>query len=204
MLENWLKPLPLVNLWSNHSYPWQLGSKTTFHAAGFELPSWHSFPVALITCDGAGMTEMRNTLYSFKSFHDDFDFLDLGVLRKSNDSFAIPLFEEIFNAGVFPILVTNDSSLNKSFMQALHNVYSSLHLTTIDDRLRCFPFQSASEFPYLDSFLSSEGETTEGGHIIGVQSHLVPSGGFTYCDEKGVSLHRLGQAKQNLKDLEPT
>ena len=204
MLENWLKPLPLVNLWSNHSYPWQLGSKTAFHAAGFELPSWHSFSVALITCDGAGMTEMRNALYTFKSFHDDFDFLDLGVLRKSNDSFALPLFEEIFNAGVFPILVTNDSSLNKSFMQALHNVYSSLHLTTIDDRLRCFPFQSASEFPYLDSFLSSEGETTEGGHIIGVQSHLVPSAGFTYCEEKGVSLHRLGQAKQNLKDLEPS
>ena len=204
MLENWLKPLPLDNLWSNHSLSWQLGSKTAFYTAGFELPSWHSFPIALITCDGPGMTEMRNALYSFKCFQEDFDFLDLGVLRKSNDSFALPLFEEIFNSGVFPVLLTNDSSLNKSFLQALHNAYSSLHLTTIDDRFRCFPFQSGDEFPYLDSFLSSEGETTEGGHIIGVQSHLVPAGGFTYCEEKGISLHRLGQAKQNLQELEPS
>lgn len=204
MLENWLKPLSLDTLWSNHSLTWQLGSKTSFYAAGFEMPAWHSFPVALITCDASGIMDMRNALYSFKSFHDDFDFLDLGVLRKSNDSFVLPLFEEIFNSGVFPMLVTNDSSLNKSFMQALHNVYSSLHLTTIDDRFRCFPFQSSAEFPYLDTFLSSDGETTEGRHIIGVQSHLVPFEGLTYCEEKGVSLHRLGQAKQNLKDLEPS
>lgn len=204
MLENWLKPLPLDNIWSNHSLSWQLGSKTSFFTAGFELPSWHSFPIALITCDSPGMMEVRNALYSFKCFQDDFDFLDLGVLRKSNDSFALPLFEEIFNSGVFPILLTNDSSLNKSFLQALHNVYLSLHLTTIDDRLRCFPFQTGSEFPYLDSFLSNEGDTTEGGHIIGVQTHLVPAGGFTYCEEKGFFLHRLGQAKQNLQELEPS
>lgn len=204
MLENWLKPLPLDNIWSNYSSPWQLGSKTSFYTAGFELPAWHGFPVALVTCDAPEMTQLRDSLYSFKCFQDDFDFLDLGVLRKSNDSYILPLFEEIFNSGVFPILVTNDSSLNKSFMQALHNVQPNLHLTMIDDRFRCFPFQSASEFPYLDTFLSSLDETTERGHIIGVQSHLVPLSGFLYSEEKGVSLHRLGQAKQNLQELEPS
>jgi len=66
MLENWLKPLPLDNLWANYSPSWQLGSKTTFYTAGFELPAWHGFPVVLITCDASGMTEMRDALYSFK------------------------------------------------------------------------------------------------------------------------------------------
>ena len=39
MLENWLKPLPLDNLWANYSPSWHLGSKPTFYTAGFELPA---------------------------------------------------------------------------------------------------------------------------------------------------------------------
>ncbi|MFM7091090.1 MAG: hypothetical protein ACKOZZ_09820 [Bacteroidota bacterium] len=204
MLENWLKPLPLENLWSNHTKSWQLGARTVFYAAGFELPVWSHFPVTLITSDCKGMDELRKALYSFKSLHENFDFLDLGQLRKSNEDFTLPLFEEIFNAGVFPILVTNDSAINKAFIQALDNVYSTFHLTAIDDRFRYSPYQQAAEVPYWDSFLSEEKELAEGAHIVGVQTHLIPAGAFAYCEENGISLHRLGQARLNIQDLEPS
>jgi len=204
MLENWLKPLPLDNLWSNNTRDWQLGAKTIFYATGFELPIWANYPVALVTSDCPGMSDLRKALYSFKAFQPDFDFLDLGTLRKSNEAFTLPLFEEIFNAGVFPILVSNDSSLNKSFLQALNNAFSTFHLTAIDDRFRYSPFQIASEFPYWDNFLSEGNELSEGAHIVGVQSHLIPMSGFNYCEENGISLHRLGQARLNIQELEPS
>jgi formiminoglutamase len=204
MLENWLKPLPIEDLWSQNTQSWQLGAKTVCYAAGFELPVWTNFPIALITTDCSGMSDLRKVLYSYKAFQPDFDFLDLGSLRKSNDTFTLPLFEEIFNAGVFPILVTNDSSLNKSFIQALNNVYSTFHLTAIDDRFRFTPYTLSEEIPYWDSFLSKENELSEGAHIVGIQSHLIPSSGFNYCEENGISLHRLGQSRLNIQELEPS
>jgi formiminoglutamase len=204
MIENWLKPLHLEKVWSDHTKAWQLGAKTVFYASGFELPVWSHFPVALISSDCAGMDAFRKSLYSFKSFQDNFSFLDLGQCRKSNDDFILPLFEEIFNAGVFPILVTNDSAINKAYIKALKNVYSTFHLTAIDDRFRYSPFQQDSEVPYWDSFLSEEIELSEGAHIVGVQTHLLPAGAFSYCEENGISLHRLGQARLNIQDLEPS
>ncbi len=203
MLENWLKPLPLEELWSENTQSWQLGAKTSFYASGFALPVWTNFPVVLITSDCAKMSHLRKSLYSFRSFPSAFEFLDLGILRKINDDFALPLFEEIFNAGVFPILVSNDSSLNKSFLQALSNVYSTFHLTAIDDRFRFSPYQLNKDVAYWDVFLSEETERLEGAHIVGVQSHLTSADGFNFCEENGISLHRLGQSRLNLQELEP-
>lgn len=204
MLENWLKPVPRESLWATNTQSWQLGAKTVFFVEGFELPVWTNFPVALITDEAPGMSELRKSLYSFRAFHPDFNFLDLGTLRKTKEDFILPLFEEMFNSGVFPLLVTHDSVLNKSFVQALKKVYGTFHLTALDDRFRYAPFQQEDEIPYWDSFLSEEHDLPEGAHIIGVQSHLVPASGFHFCEENGISLHRLGQARLNLQELEPS
>jgi len=204
MLQNWLKPISLDFLLDQHPQSWQLGSSIATYTHGFELPDWHKYPLVLITAEEEGMDLVRQSLHALRVFQESFALLDLGTLRKATDSLCLPLFEELFNAGVVPVLLSADSQLNEVFLKAIQQTCIQFSFTALDDRLRRTPFYPGTESPYWDALFSEEGKSLDHAHIIGLQGHLVPAEGFSYCEANGISLHRLGQSRQNITDLEPS
>lgn len=177
MLENWLQ----FNEIDRSSYlPTQIGQHI------LTLPDIEqakpAFTAGLIGLDENSIT-VKEALFQYIHSFPPLQLIDLGLVRKADPSFVIPLVKELLEVQIFPILIGQSNDWIQTQLQAHTQMASkAFNWTLLTDRLQDFP--------------KTEGQT----YFLGTQAHLSLPDLMQVYDYENWGL---GKVRRNFKEAEP-
>lgn len=201
MLEHWLQPVSKVL--QRDSGRWKsLGHQ--LHEYTKKGPVMDEVQVALIGWDPTAALAIRQELYAFTSNFPEKRLVDLGDIRKPKPNFAVPLFRELVQGQIVPVVIGADFSTVVAQFQAYCAWRSMIHHLSVDEQVRFYPPAEgqADAFP-LNQILPEQQKQLALFSHIGLQGHINDPEVFRYLDKKWFDYLRLGQARSQIAQTEP-
>ncbi|MEN0004792.1 MAG: hypothetical protein AAF798_11635 [Bacteroidota bacterium] len=201
MLEHWLRPPPQKDFAAANWHSYQIGHQIL--RLSKEISDLKAVQVAIVGIEAKAANAIRKALYALSMPFDASAVVDLGNVRKKDPNFVIPLFKELLESNILPIVLGPDPSLAIMLYKALLEQQSLLSLVAIDQAV---PFRGEGEplaATYLDELLDQKAYQPFHVGLIGVQRHLTPPATFDFANEQHWDCIRLGNARANLQELEP-
>ncbi|MEL6832234.1 MAG: arginase family protein [Bacteroidota bacterium] len=197
MFDHWLeKPSPPRNL---PEYTW--GSNINFYQGGEEVLSPDQ--CVLIGLDSSVADAVRQQLYPMAWAFSDMSIYDLGNLRKTSMDFVIPLLREVMDSRLFPILIGGNPQLFYAQFQAFLNLRDLVSMVLVDERVPISTDRKKSTEKYLNHLLRHRQESIFHLGLIGPQAHYTDPALFDWLQEHNYEYLRLGQAREDLAEVEP-
>ncbi len=201
MLYNWLSPLPndksdfIQNLDEN-----QFGKRISIYLDIF--PKLENVKIAIIGVNGEAANKVRDELYKLITPSDYSFIADLGNVRKSEDSFLIPLFQELLASDILPIIIGSDNSEAYSQFQAYNYRQSLTNIITVD---QIVPNSSSlgEKDTYLEKIVEARKSHLFNLSILGFQSHFCNQDILDYFSDRNFELIRLGSLRSDIEATEP-
>ncbi len=198
MLSNWLRPLSknLIDRSSSLSIG-QFGARLVRFEK--KMPDLKGVKIALIGLDEPTADAVRAELYQLAWPFGSLAVADLGNLRKSDPSFAIPLFFELLAGKILPIYIGPGADSVAAQFLAYQNTKSIVHLALVDERFRSdfsekTPFAALFEPRHPMLFHLS---------LLAGQSHFLQPDFFDFFEKNRFDLLNLGRLKNALEEAEP-
>ena len=193
MLENWLKAGKIgENLQS-----WQLGQNIQSFTSDF--PDLKNSKVALIGT-GKDVDKIRKHLYDLAYAFPKMAIADIGNLRKATDAFLLPVIRELLENNIIPIIISHKALQFSAQFKAYQNIRKKVNVAVIDERT---PLHTA-DVHYLSTIRKSKVPKLDNLGLVGYQSHLCPPSTINFYQRKNYELTRLGVAKKQMENVEPT
>ncbi len=200
MLNHWLKPVPPNIMASENDAP--LGTLLQIYTAE-KLPNLRETQVAIIGIGETDANEVRRYLYQMSAPFYNLAVADLGNVRKSNPTFVIPLFKEILESQIIPVIISADTSPLVALYKALQAFQSHISLTVVDERIRLNEHRKTEETWYLNPLLLTPRHKPYYLSIIGCQTHYTTPEVFQFFERHTYDCLRLGSARADLTETEP-
>lgn len=193
MLENWLKAGKV----ETEHQSWQFGE----HIELFddEFPDLKEAKIALIGT-GKSIDTVRKYLYELAFPFKKMVIADIGNLRKASDEFLLPVVRELLDNKILPIIISDKALQFSAQFKAYQNIRKKVNVAVIDDGT---PFHT-EDIHYLSAICNSKIPKLDTLGLVGYQTHLTPSDTLKYYQRKNYDLVRLGVAKSNMEEVEPT
>jgi len=193
MLENWLKAGKLTD----ELQAWQLGENIALFDEDF--PNLKESKVALIGT-GKETDTIRKYLYELAYPFKKMAIADIGNLRKANDEFLLPVIRELLDNQIIPIIISHKALQFSAQFKAYQNIRKKVNVAVIDEKT---PLHS-EDVHYLSAIRKSKVPKLGNLGLIGYQTHLCPPETLNFYDKQHFDLVRLGMAKRNMEEVEPT
>ena len=172
MLEHWLQPVSTTQIQGFDSLNnEQLGRKITIFQPNTEgsdtaLQNAH---IAIIGIGHEDADAIRSAFYSLSGTFDKVNIIDLGNVRKQETSFLIPLFSELLQADIIPIIIGHSDVFALAQFQSYSGKKSAVSVAFIDEKIRFTP-QIKTDSYSLHQIL--EDTHLFNCSIIGYQTHF--------------------------------
>lgn len=197
MFDHWLELPKAPSGLPSHSW----GSNINFYEG--EAQQLTPDQCVLIGLDPIAANAVRQELYSMAWAFPDLSFCDLGNLLKTNMDFVIPLLREVMDSRLFPIIIGGNPSLFYAQFQSFLNLRDLVSLVLVDERVPISEDRRKSAERYLNHLLRHRQESIFHMGLIGPQAHYTDPKLFDWLDEQNFEYLRLGQARENLSEVEP-
>ncbi len=200
MLDNWLRPINFhladeLNLAEGH-----FGSRIQRFET--ELPSLKGTSVAIIGIGEEEANAVRQSLYRMSFHFGKMQIADLGNLRKEDNSFLIPLLQELLEGEICPILISREEKFIQAQFKAHHAVLPFVSFVSVAEDIAFHPRRSELKGYPFNSILDGKNQLFHFS-AIGCQSHFVEEEVFAELEKREHDCIRLGKAKSSLPDTEP-
>lgn len=200
MLENWLRPIDPQIAQNAKLTEGRFGSRIQRFES--ELPSLKNTDIALIGIGGQDADLVRESLYPLSFPFGNLKITDLGNLRKEDNSFLIPLLQELLEGQICPILISRDEKYVQAQFTAHHAVLPLVGFARVAQDIAFHPERNELEGYYLHPIFKGKNRLFHFS-AIGAQSHFVEDEIFIELENRNFDCIRLGKAKFDLKDTEP-
>jgi formiminoglutamase len=157
----------------------------------------------LIGLDATAADAVREALYPMSWAFSDLQFTDLGNLRKTNEDFVIPLLREVMDSQLFPILIGGNPNLFYAQFQSFLNLRDLVSIALIDEQVPISTDRKKSSAKYLNHLFRHRQESVFHLSLIGPQAHFTDPAIIDWLEEQHYEYLRLGQARENLAEVEP-
>lgn len=199
MLEHWLQPLPEMDLQLTDD---QFGQRIQVYTQ--QLPSLTPHTLAVIGLGTEDANAVRRELYQLSYPFDGVQVADLGNARRTDHAFLIPLIKELLDSQVLPIIIGNAPHQALAQYKAFQELQYLINLVAVDERIAYRPEAEDMERYYLNEVLESRHSRLFHLNFLGLQGHFVPPSLFDDLDERLFDYTRLGKARNDLSELEPS
>lgn len=201
MLENWLRPIALEKVLIEHLTANQFGKKILLHTD--TLPDLTTVQLALIGMHEPEANAVRQALYELSFPFNNLTIADLGNVRKSDNSFVLPLLKELLDSQILPILISPSQQHILALYKAFQSLQSHVSLAVVDERIRLDVTQENKEANYLNDILLNPRARLFHFGCIGTQTHYTDPATFYFLDKNNFDCIRLGHARADLSEVEP-
>lgn len=200
MLDNWLRPINAnlageLGLMEGH-----FGSRILRFES--ELPSLKNTQVAIIGIGEQETNAVRRAIYRMSFPFGKMQIADLGNLRKEDNSFLIPLLQELLEGKICPVVISRDEKFMQAQFKAHHAVLPFVSFVSVAEDVAFHPKRSELKGYHLNPILDGKNQLFHFS-AIGCQSHFVEEEVFLELEKRDFDCIRLGKAKANLPDIEP-
>lgn len=203
MLNHWLKPVALHELFSGDLESDDLGYHVLFHDQQTGLPDLAGVKIAIIGTDSTSADPIRKQLYKLSHHFGALKIVDLGNLRKTNLDFSIGALSEIRAIGILPIVIGQDIRFSQALYRALKMNYANINLVCVDESVPLEPANLEQTRAYLNPMaLGADSKIFQLG-LIGFQKHFTPARILQFVENQNYDIMRLGEAKAKLPEVEP-
>ncbi len=197
MFDHWLElPEAPTDL---PDYSW--GSNISFYKGGKQQLS--AGQCVFIGLESQAANAVREQLYPMAWAFPELDFCDLGNLRKTNQDFVIPFLREVMDSKLFPILIGSSPNLFYAQFQSFLNLRDLVSMVLIDERVPISQDRKKSSEKYLNHLLRHRQESIFHMGLVGPQAHYTDPALFDWLEEQNYEYIRLGQAREDLAEVEP-
>lgn len=200
MLENWLRPLNLENIVETPLDSAHFGGKIKRYET--EVPPLQSVKLAIVGIGNEAADAVRKQLYRLSFPFGKLEAADLGNLRKPDNSFVLPLLQELMDSKICPVIIGNMPKLAQVQFKAHFACQPSVNLVAVDERVPFHPRLSELDGHYLNPVLNGKTLPFHFG-IVGCQSHFVDDETFQALENMSADTVRLGKARANFTEIEP-
>lgn len=199
MLDNWLQPLPDIDLPAGEE---QLGRRISIYRQA--LPALAPGTLAIIGLGAEDANAIRRAFYPLSFPFEGLQMADLGNARRTEHAFLIPLIKELLDSQVLPILIGNAPHQALAQYKAFQELQYLINLVAVEERIAYRPQTEDTARYYLTEVLESRHSRLFHLNFLGLQGHFVPPALFDYLDERHFDYTRLGQARSDIAELEPS
>lgn len=201
MLDNWLKPISSDRNNTIKLADYQLGTHLKIFTEA--LPDLKNVRAAIIGIGEQEAQSVRHALYQMSTPAAGLQIADLGNIRKEDVSFAIPLFKELLDSQIVPIIIGNDARHIVGQYKAFQSLQSLVSLAVIDEQIRLQQNDKTNEDFYLNHILLNARARLFHFGIIGCQTHYTNPQSFAFLEKHTFDCIRLGHARADLQEVEP-
>ncbi len=201
MLDNWLKPVDLDTGFSENLADYQLGKQLPVFSS--VLPALKDSRAAIVGTQTTAANAVRRALYQMSVPAKNLSVVDLGNVRKEDVSFAIPLFKELLDSQIIPIIIGNTGEQMLGQYKAFQSLQSHVSLVVADERIRMSEAAKEDEAHYLNPILFNTRSRLFHLGVVGCQTHYTDPAAFGYLDQQVFDCIRLGSARADLQEVEP-
>lgn len=203
MLNHWLKPVALHELFSGDLESDHLGYNVVFHEQHSGLPNLSEVKIAIIGIDAISADPIRKKFYQLSNHFGALKIADLGNLRKANLDFSIGALSEIRAIGILPILIGDNIHFAQALYRALKMNYTNINLVCVDENVPLEPEKPEATKAYLNPIaMGSDSKLFQLG-LIGFQKHFTPERILQFVESQNYDIMRLGEARAKLSEAEP-
>ncbi len=201
MIKNWLQAPDLSDLPETAKASFTLGAQLlVYKLTQREL---RKVKTAIIGLDVDFAKKTRALLYPMSWNFGKLGIADLGDLRKAEPDFLTPLLRELQSAGITPILIGRDRQLFRAQYQAFQEISAQASVAVVDQLIRLSTASSIGGDQLLNPAFHSPRKLFYHLSHIGSQQHLIDPAVFDLIAERHYDYIRLGQARENITELEP-
>ena len=125
---------------------------------------------------------------------------DIGNLRKATDEFLLPVIRELLENKILPIIISHKALQFPAQFKAYQNIRKKASVAVIDERLAWHE----DDLHYLSTIQTSKAPRIANLGLVGYQTHLSPPETISFFQRHNYDLVRLGVAKSNMEEVEPT
>ena len=199
MLNNWLHPVatPLIKKVKQLSED-RMGKNILLFID--DLPDLKKAKIAIIGIDETEANKVRESFYALSFPFKKFEIADLGNIRKKDNSFIIPVIEELISSNIFPVIIGKNAESILAQYLAYQSQGELVNLACIDETID-YSFNSGETV--LNRIIDKKESHLFNLSLIGYQTHFVAPKVVAAIEEKNYDCIRLGVAKTALDQLEP-
>ncbi len=202
MLQNWLVPLDPQSLETDRLRSYQFGKHLHFlEQAHFDL---RSTQIAIIGLEAASAHAVRQALYSFAWSFGELSVADLGNVRRTEPAFLVPLLRELLDGNIFPLLIGSDPKLVQAQYQAFLQLKPSISFALVDENIPLSARKRKDPNLYLNDLVHGDRRDLFHLSLLGSQIHHTDPQTIRFLDRHDYECIRLGQARADVTELEPT
>ena len=201
MFHNWLKPKSsklqgLIESLASH----QLGRNIQFFG---KKASLQGINIAIVGFEEKADL-VREHLFPLSFPFKELSIMDMGNLRNAEIEFAIPLIRELLAGKILPLIIGNYNAQATSVYHAFRSTRPLISLASIANRLY-FDNESNEDDFFFNDILLAKGYESQLFHFasIGSQTHYTAPHQFEYLNAQNFDYIGLGNARQNIKEVEP-
>ncbi len=198
MLENWLKPVDKKEFKRNTYQTYQLGRKLI--QTRDQLPELSAPGIALIGIDRGVANQIRRVLYTLSAPFPGPAPVDLGDVRKTSISFLIPLFKELIENKIVPVLLGAQPEHILALYKAFREMVS---LAIVDEKIPIGDSEQPLSGNYLEEIFAAKRNRLFHLGLVGYQVHYAMPKVLKWIEENNFESVRLGKAKAEPSELEP-
>jgi formiminoglutamase len=202
MLQNWLKPVnpKLLEGYNSHFKQSILNQISIFSD---EFPDLKKVQIALIGIESAESDEIRNHFYKMATYFPQGTIADLGNIRKTDVSFAVPLIKELLVGKITPVFIGAYDNFAKAQFLAYQELKALVSFTTIDENLTLSLDHNKDNVNNYSTILSPRHPSLFHFSLIGCQTHQIDPLVINLLSEQSFDVVRLGKSRNNLEECEP-
>lgn len=160
--------------------------------------------LVLIGFDKKVANAVREALWPMSWAFSDMPLMDMGNVRKKSADFVIPFLKEVMDSQLFPIIIGAKPDLVYAQFQSFLNLRDHVSLSIIDERTPISLNKKLSNKEhYLNKIVYQRTDSLFHLGIIGSQAHFTDPALIHWLEDQHYEYLRLGQARQNLEEVEP-
>lgn len=201
MIKNWLQAPDLSDLPPSAMESFMLGQQLSVYK--LTQRDLRKVKAAIIGLDVDFAKKTRLLLYPMSWNFGKLVVADLGDLRKASADFLIPLLRELQSAGITPILIGTNRQLFRAQYQAFQEISAQASVAVVDQLIRLSNAPAKTADGVLNAAFHTKQKRFYHLSHIGAQQHLVDPAAFELIADRHYDYIRLGQARENITELEP-
>jgi formiminoglutamase len=190
------------------------------HTPDQRIPALDTYQVALLGVPeerntpnkgcAHGPDKIRDVFYQLNKFPRKLHVIDLGNLKKgqsvTDTYFGLSdVLNELISRKIIPVIIGGSQDLTLSAFRALKKLQLQVNLVSVDARTDLI--QNTPEgnltFGFLRNIIKERGKFLFNITCIGYQQYFTDRSLTDYLDKHRFDAVRLGQARENLRELEP-
>lgn len=200
MIENWLRPLNLEEFELNKLDNSKMGRRMSFFDSS--LADLKGISLAIIGFGENEANAVRKELYKMSFAFGGMKIADIGNIRREESSFAIPLFKDLLESGICPVIIGRNNHLVKAQFDAHHASQQFISLSVIDETIGFRPEKEVDSEFFLNPVVHGSSRPFYIS-LIGCQSQFIDDSSLGMLEKMNFDMIRLGKVKTAFSEIEP-